>query len=196
MSGQAGNQISNACWGNRACGWSSQMKELARSNKGCFAMPVKKSTMSELFAVFAAASLTGVAFAQVNQGVELARGGMHFSAREMDANHDGMISKVEFMKYHLDIWDNMTKSSGGSMSAGDVAASFARGGMHINVAAMDADHDGIISRDEFAKYEANHWSLLPRDADGAISVTDMEKAMQAHRREAAAAAASGLPKSN
>jgi hypothetical protein len=46
-------------------------------------------------------------------------------------------------------------------------------------------------------YEANHWSLLPKDASGQISVADMEKAMKKHRQKAAAAAAaSDTPKTN
>jgi Ca2+-binding EF-hand superfamily protein len=112
---------------------------------------------------------------------------MHFSAKAMDTDNDGMISQDEFMKYHSDMWDQMTKDSNGSMSVTDVSAAFARGGMHVNAKAMDADHDGTISKDEFMKYEATHWSLLPKDASGQISVADMKKAMKKHRQKAAAA---------
>jgi hypothetical protein len=135
---------------------------------------------------FAAGMLTSVAFGQAGATAEAGRGGMHFSARDIDADHNGVISKDEFMKYHADAWDKMTKSSGGSITTGDAAASFARGGMHVNVGAIDADHDGKITRDEFMKYEANHWDLLPKDAQGGISVTDFEKVMQARRLKAAA----------
>jgi hypothetical protein len=150
--------------------------------------------MNRLFVFLTAAMLTSVAFGQAEASAEPARGGMHFSARDMDADHDGVISKDEFMKYHADVWDKMTKSSGGSMATSDLAASFARGGMHVNVGTIDADHDGIITRDEFMKYEANHWDLLPKDAQNRISVSDFEKAMQAHRRKAAAGATGDSPK--
>jgi Ca2+-binding EF-hand superfamily protein len=60
--------------------------------------------------------------------------------------------------------------------------------MHIDASKMDADKDGTITKDEFMKYEATHWSLLPKDASGQISVADMEKAMKKHHQRAAAAA--------
>jgi hypothetical protein len=46
-------------------------------------------------------------------------------------------------------------------------------------------------------YEATHWSLLPKDASGQISVADMQKAMKQHRQKAAAASdATETPKTN
>jgi len=135
----------------------------------------------------AATMLTSVAFAQADSSADFARGGMHFSAKAMDTDSDGTISKDEFMKYHSDMWDQMTKSSNGSMSVSDANSAFARGGMHINAAKMDTDHSGTITKDEFMKYEATHWSLLPKDASGQISVTDMDKAMKKHRQKTPAA---------
>jgi len=143
--------------------------------------------MTRLLVFLAAATLTSVGFAQASSSTDLATGGMHFSAKAMDADHDGMISKDEFMKYHADMWDKLASGSNGTMSTPDVAKAFARGGMHVNVKAMDADHDGTISKDEFMSYEANHWNLLPKDANGQISVADMQKAMKKHRQSAAAA---------
>jgi Ca2+-binding EF-hand superfamily protein len=143
--------------------------------------------MTRLLVFLAAATLTSVSFAQADSSTDFARGGMHFSAKAMDTNNDGMISQDEFMKYHSDMWDQMTKDSNGSMSMSDARSAFARGGMHVNVKAMDADHSGTITKDEFMKYEATHWSLLPKDASGQISVADMQKAMKKHRRNAAAA---------
>jgi len=136
--------------------------------------------------------LSSVSFA--DQSAEFARGGMHFSAKAMDADSNGMISKDEFMTYHAAMWDQMTKDSNGKMTTGDATAAFARGGMHVDVNKMDPDKDGTISKDEFMKYEATHWSLLPKDASGQIAVTDMQKAMQKHRQKAAAAAAADASK--
>ena len=144
--------------------------------------------MTRFLVFLAAATLTSVSFAQ-DQSADFARGGMHFSAKAMDTDGDGMISKDEFMKYHAAVWDQMTKDSNGNMTMSDASAAFARGGMHVDVNKMDPDKDGTISKDEFMKYEATHWSLLPRDASGQISVADLEKAMKQHRKNAAAAAA-------
>jgi len=144
--------------------------------------------MTRFLVFLAATTLTSVSFAQ-DQSADFARGGMHFSAKAMDTDGDGMISKDEFMKYHAAVWDQMTKDSNGNMTMSDASAAFARGGMHVDVNKMDPDKDGTISKDEFMKYEATHWSLLPRDASGQISVADLEKAMKQHRKNAAAAAA-------
>jgi Ca2+-binding EF-hand superfamily protein len=141
-----------------------------------------------LLVFLAAMTLTSVSFAQT-QSADFTRASMHFSARPMDSNADGMISKDEFMKYHAAVWDRVTKRSGGNLTVNDASAAFARGGMHVDVSKMDADKDGMISKEEFMTYEATHWSLLPKDASGQIAVTDMEKAMQKHRQQAAAAAA-------
>jgi Ca2+-binding EF-hand superfamily protein len=146
--------------------------------------------MRRLFVFLAAATLTSVSFGQASSSTSFAQGGMHFSAKAMDTDNDGMISKDEFMKYHSDMWDQMTKDSNGSMSVTDLSAAFARGGMHVKVKAMDADHNGTVTKDEFMSYEATHWSLLPKDASGQISVADMQKAMKKHRQKAAAAPAS------
>jgi len=147
--------------------------------------------MSRLLVFLAAVTLASVGFAQADQSTDFARGGMHFSAKAMDTDHDGTISKDEFMKYHADMWNKMTKDSKGSMSTTDASAAFARGGMHVGVKAMDPNGTGRITQDMFMSYEATHWSLLPKDANDQISVADMEKAMKKHRKQAAAAEAAG-----
>jgi Ca2+-binding EF-hand superfamily protein len=145
--------------------------------------------MTRSLVFLAAAMLTSVSFAQADSSTDFAHGGMHFSAKAMDTDNDGMISKDEFMKYHADMWDQMTKDSNGSMSTSDASSAFARAGMHVSVGKMDADHSGTISKDEFMKYEATHWNLLPKDASGQVSVADMDKAMAKHHHHKAATAA-------
>jgi Ca2+-binding EF-hand superfamily protein len=152
--------------------------------------------MTRLLVFLAAATLTSVSFAQSDASTDFARGGMHFSAKAMDTDNDGMISKDEYMKYHSDMWDQMTKGSNGSMSTSDASSAFARGGMHVNTKAMDADKNGMITKDEFMKYEATHWNLLPKDSSGQISVSDMDKAMKKHHKKAAAADSADTSKSN
>ncbi len=152
--------------------------------------------MTRLLVFLAAATLTSLSYAQANSSGDFARGGMHFSAKAMDTDNDGMISKDEFMKYHSDMWDQMTKDSNGTMSMSDAKTAFARGGMHVNAASMDADHDGKITKEEFMSYESTHWSLLPKDSSGQISVADMQKAMKKHRQTSPAADAPDTSKSD
>jgi glutamate 5-kinase len=144
--------------------------------------------VTKFLVLLAAATLTSVSFGQADQSTDFARGGMHFRAKAMDTDNDGMISKDEFMKYHADMWSKMTKDSNGSMSVADASSAFARGGMHVDVKAMDSNGTGMITQEMFMKYEATHWSLLPRDANDQISVVDLEKAMKMHRKRATAAA--------
>jgi Ca2+-binding EF-hand superfamily protein len=144
--------------------------------------------MTRFLVFLATAMLMSVSFARA-QSADFARGSMHFNARAMDSNGDGMISKDEFMKYHAAVWNQATKDSDGKMTVSDAAVAFARGGMHVDVSKMDPDQDGTISKDEFMAYEATHWGLLPKDASGQIAVTDLEKVMRKHRQQAAAAAA-------
>ncbi len=60
---------------------------------------------------------------------EFARGNMRFSAKMMDADHDGTISKEEFMAYGERKFDKM-KDKGGMMTAADATKYFSRGNMH------------------------------------------------------------------
>ena len=142
--------------------------------------------MIKLIAFLAGMTVASVSFGQAAAASDFARGNMHFSAKAMDTDNDGMISKDEFMQYHEAMWDKMTKDSNGQMALNDATSGFARGGMHVDAKAMDPDRSGMITKDKFMKYEATHWSLLPKDASGEISVRDMQKAMMKHRKKAAA----------
>src|SRR6266850_96756 len=61
---------------------------------------------------------------------DLATGNMHFDAKAMDNDHDGKISKDEFMKYTEQKFDKM-KNSQGMISVADAAANFARGNQRV-----------------------------------------------------------------
>ncbi len=60
---------------------------------------------------------------------DFARGNMRFSAKMMDADHDGTISKDEFMAYGERKFDKM-KDKSGMMTTADAAKYFSRGNMH------------------------------------------------------------------
>lgn len=59
---------------------------------------------------------------------DFARGNMRFSAKMMDADHDGTVSKEEFMSYGEKKFDKMSK--GGMMTTADATKYFSRGNMH------------------------------------------------------------------
>jgi Ca2+-binding EF-hand superfamily protein len=119
------------------------------------------------------ATLLGVRVALAADPAEFARGNMHFDVTEMDANHDGMISKDEFMAYGETMWGRM---SGGkdSVSVADAGKDFATGNMRFDAKAMDADHDGTISKDEFMKYGEAKWNKMAK-GNAMMSVADASK---------------------
>jgi hypothetical protein len=46
--------------------------------------------------------------------------GMMMDMKAIDTNHDGMISKKEFMKFHEDMWAKMKKSKSGMVDMKDM----------------------------------------------------------------------------
>ena len=101
---------------------------------------------------------------------DLATGNMHFDAKAMHANADGMISKDEFMKYGDYMWQMMAKGAP-SIPVVRAAQDFARGNLRFDAKAMDTDHNGNISKDEFMKYAEQKFDKM-KNSQGMISVAD------------------------
>jgi len=119
--------------------------------------------------VAAAALLLGSA-AMAQHPDDFATGNMHFDAKAMDTNGDNMISKDEFMSYGEKMWNMMAKNAA-SIPVAEAAKDFASGGLRYSAKAMDADHDGKITKDEFMKYSEQKFDKM-KHTDGMISVTD------------------------
>jgi hypothetical protein len=67
----------------------------------------------------------------VQQAAEdFARGNMKMNAKKMDTDHDGTISKSEFMTYAEHRFDRMKKSDG-TISVEAAAEAFSRGNPHV-----------------------------------------------------------------
>ncbi len=101
---------------------------------------------------------------------DFATGNMHFDAKAMHANADGMISKDEFMKYGDTMWQMMAKGAP-SIPVVQAAQDFARGNLRFDAKAMDTDHDGTVSKDEFMKYAQQKFDKM-KNSQGMISVAD------------------------
>jgi hypothetical protein len=114
--------------------------------------------------------ISAVAQAQSN---DIATGNMHFDAKDMDVNGDHMITKDEFMSYGEKMWGMMSKGAD-TISVHDASVDFARGNMRASVRAMDTDHDGTISKDEFMAYEGKRFDKV-KDSKGMVSVSDATK---------------------
>ena len=116
----------------------------------------------------AALLLASGTYAQVKD--DLATGNMHFDVKAMHANADGMISKDEFMKYGDTMWQMMAKGAP-SIPVAQAAQDFARGNLRFDAKAMDTDHDGTVSKDEFMKYAEQKFDKM-KNSQGMISVAD------------------------
>jgi len=116
--------------------------------------------------------LGGAATAQ--SGSDFATANMHFDAKDMDANHDGKITKDEMMQYGEKMWTMMAKGAS-TISVSDAAKDFAQGNLRFSAKAMDADHDGTITKDEFMKYTEQKFDKM-KGSDGTVSVADAASA--------------------
>ena len=68
--------------------------------------------MHKLLYIFFAMSLASVSISAVAMD-DMKPQGMMMDMKAMDTNHDGMISKKEFMKFHEDMWAKMKKNKSG-----------------------------------------------------------------------------------
>jgi hypothetical protein len=134
---------------------------------------IKGTLMVKLKMAGICASLSLAAAAALAQGGDFANGNMKMDVSAMDANGDKMISKDEFMQYGEKMWDMMSKGSG-TISVSEASQDFARGNMRFSAKAMDTDHDGTISKDEFMKYGGKKFDKV-KDGQGMVSVADATK---------------------
>jgi hypothetical protein len=127
-------------------------------------------TLRSLLAVVLLLPVSGV-YAQTNT---FATGNLHFDAKDMDTNGDKMISRDEMMKYGEQMWDKMANGKD-TIRISVAAKDFATGGLAFNARAMDTDHDGTISKQEFLAYAGKKFDKMKK-TDGMISVMDAAKA--------------------
>ena len=120
----------------------------------------------------AALALAGAAHPQGN---EFATGNMHFDAKDMDTNGDHMITRDEMIKYAEKQWDMMAHGKD-TIPITAAANDFATGGVNFKARAIDTDHDGTISKDEFVAYAGKKFDGMKK-TDNMVSVTDMAKAI-------------------
>jgi hypothetical protein len=116
--------------------------------------------------------LAGAASAQSN---DFATGNMHFAAKDMDTNADHMITREEMVRYAEKQWEMMAHGKD-TIPIGVAAKDFATGGVNFKARAIDTDHDGSLSREEFVTYAGMKFESMKK-TDNMVSVTDMAKAI-------------------
>ena len=121
----------------------------------------------------AAALLLAVsAHAQTN---EFATGNMHFDAKDMDTNGDHMISREEMIAYAKKTWAMMAQGKD-KIPIAVAAKDFATGGINFRARAIDTDHDGTISEEEYLAYISRKFDTM-KNADDMVSVEAMARAI-------------------
>src|ERR1700686_237551 len=93
--------------------------------------------MHRLPYIFFAASLASVSISAVAMD-DMKPQGMMMEMKAMDTNHDGMISKKEFMKFHEEMWAKMKKNKSGMVDIKDMEQ------MHNSMMKDGAMKDGMM----------------------------------------------------
>jgi len=116
-------------------------------------------------------SLAGWVHAQSNG---FATGNMHFDAKEMDTNGDHMITREEMIAYAQKTWDMMAHGNS-TVSIAVADKDFATGGVNYQAHAIDTDHDGTISKEEYVAYATRKFESMQK-TDNMVSVEEMARA--------------------
>ena len=88
----------------------------------------KQEFMVYMEKTFSPMSKDGAPVSASDAAQQFARGNMRFSAKSMDTDHDGMISKAEFMTYMAKKFERM-KNANGNVPVELAAEHFATGSM-------------------------------------------------------------------
>jgi len=116
-------------------------------------------------------SLAGLVHAQSNG---FATGNMHFDAKEMDANGDHMITREEMIAYAQKTWEMMAQGKS-TLPIAVADKDFASGGVNYQARAIDTDHDGTISKDEYVAHATRKFESMKK-SDNMVSVDEMARA--------------------
>lgn len=130
--------------------------------------------MIKLRLMISAAALlfAGGVYAQSN---DFATGNMHFDAKDMDTNGDHMITREEMIAYAEKSWDKMAQGKD-TIPIAVAAKDFASGGVNFKARAIDTDHDGTISKEEFVAFAGKKFDGMKK-TDNMVSVDDMAHAI-------------------
>ncbi|MDV6332899.1 EF-hand domain-containing protein [Asticcacaulis sp. 201] len=100
-------------------------------------------------------------------------------AMEADANHDGMLTRAEWQTWRATQFARLDRNGDGYLTDADVPA-IAAGQMVPKIqaarAALDANHDGRISRDEFVNGPMLVFDQIDLDHNEIIDGREIEQA--------------------
>ena len=111
------------------------------------------------------------------------RAGMSRMVTEMDADHDGKVSRAEIESFLTARATEIDADKDGKITVDEVKAFMQKlRDKHLaeRLARMDKDGDGVVTVKEF--HDARLWSLarLDRNGDGMIDSNDVARGMRGH----------------
>jgi hypothetical protein len=109
------------------------------------------------------------------QANTFATGNMHFDVKEMDTNGDHMITREEMLAYAQKTWQMMAQGKD-TIPIAVAAKDFATGGVNFKARAIDADHDGTISKEEYLAYQTRKFDSMKK-TNNMVSVDEMARAV-------------------
>lgn len=107
---------------------------------------------------------------------------------EMDADHDGFVSREEFLAAHARadrMFDRLDGNHDGAISRDEYMAGGGGGeGRAERFRVLDANKDGRITREELDARRNARFDALDTDRDGKLSPQELRAAQNAMRRDA------------
>lgn len=115
------------------------------------------------------------------QGASGASSAMIERLRAADTNHDGVVERAEFIAYRAGNFSRLDRNGNGILEEKDIP-SFLRGrGGPLDFAALksqfDANHDGVISRQEFVNGPTSIFDLADANHDGRVTLAELDAAV-------------------
>lgn len=103
---------------------------------------------------------------------------------DMDANHDGAVSKKEFDAYHSKRFKEMDANGDGKITREEMEAMHKKMGEHMREQfkqrfdEADANHDGALSKEEAQKmpFVAQHFDEIDANHDGKVTMDEIKAA--------------------
>lgn len=129
--------------------------------------------MIRMAAITSVVVLLGAVGTAQSQNIANGNRPLNMDVNEMDANHDGMITKDEFGAYGEKIWKLISHGKD-KVSVDSASTDFATGNMSMKVNDMDANHDGFITHDEFMAYGAKMFDKM-KSPKGDMTTSDATK---------------------
>ncbi len=94
-----------------------------------------------------------------------------------DSDHDGKISKAEFVSYRSQQFDRLDRDGNGVLDDGDMPR-MAKAARMIKerTAGLDADGNGVISRSEFDNGATTAFDMADANRDGYVTSQELDAA--------------------